>query len=97
MSRSRSTTGVRLALITFSSLTVDLAASGLSQNPPSPIFASSSLRRFCLLGKSKRVPDRDDPGRKVFDRLREVLVDHGRGSVAPWRSLVHDGYGRIDD
>ena len=54
-----------------------LAVSWLSQNPELPIFSSSSLRRVCLAGKSKRVPDGDHPGRKRFDRGREVFVNHG--------------------
>src|SRR5258706_11781109 len=54
-----------------------LAASWLFQKPSSPIFASSSLRRFCFVGRSKRVPDGDHPGRKRFDRGREVFVNHG--------------------
>ena len=44
-----------------------------------------------LAGKSKRVPDRDDPGRKGFDRLREVLVNHGRSVASPasqWQTSV---------
>src|SRR3954463_12592086 len=54
-----------------------LAASWLFQKPSSPIFASSSLRRFCFVGRSKRVPDGDHPGRKRFDRGGEVFVNHG--------------------
>src|SRR5438132_9577119 len=63
-------------LSSFSSPMTGLAASWLSQKPVSPIFDSSSLRRFCLAGKSKRVPDGDHPGRKRFDRGREVFVNH---------------------
>src|SRR3954454_21671475 len=73
---SSSSTGSSIALIAFISETIPLADSGLSQKPASPIFASSSLRLACLVGKSKRVPDRDDPGGKVFDGLAQVLVDH---------------------
>src|SRR6185369_6346812 len=66
---------------TFISETMPLAVSWLSQKPGSPIFASSSLRRAFFWGTLKRVPDRNDPGRKVFDRLRQVLVNHAPPTV----------------
>src|SRR5438128_2486007 len=71
-------------LSVFSSETTSFAASWLSQKPGSPIFASSSFLRACFAGRSKRVPDRNDPGREVFDRGGEVLVGqaHGRGYVS---------------
>src|SRR5215217_8375070 len=77
--RSSSSTGSTAALICFISPTTDLAASWLSQKAPSPILASSSFRRESLVGRSKRVPDRDDPGREVFDRGGQILMNHGGG------------------
>src|SRR5438552_1167038 len=68
--------GSTAALSALASATTDLAVSWWSQKPGSAIFDSSSLRRACLVGKSKRVPDGDDPGAEGFDGLGEVLVDH---------------------
>src|SRR3954467_15826127 len=67
-------------LSVFSSETMSFAASWLSQKPGSPIFASSSFLRDCFAGKSKRVPDRNDPGREVFDRGGEILVGQAHRS-----------------
>src|SRR5689334_5630029 len=65
----------------LSSETTFLAASWLSQKPVSPIWDSSSFSRADLLGKSKRVPDRDDPGGEGFDGLGEVFVNHAHSVV----------------
>ena len=81
--------GSTAALRVFISETRDLAASELSQNPGSPILVSSSFFRACLAGRSKRVPDGDHPGRKVFDGLGEVVVDHGWGSLYSGMAWVY--------
>jgi hypothetical protein len=67
IARSSESTGSVTAFSTFISPTTDWAPSWSSQNPGSPILASSSFLRRSLAGTSKRVPDRNDPGRKAFN------------------------------
>src|SRR4051794_19821395 len=68
--------GSAKAFRALTSPTTFLADSWSFQKPSSPIFSSSCLRLSCFPGTSKRVPDGNHPGAKVFDGLREVLVDH---------------------
>ena len=66
--------GSTIARMDLSLATVCRAASGLSQKFGEAISPSTAASASSLLGKSKRVPDRDDPGRKVLKRFSGIFV-----------------------